>query len=148
MMGEQRAKTRGTQCPAEAGRIPSEVSALHLAGRAGLVGEPSSCPDLNGSIRFPTRDHGKSFQRGLGSRVWAGRRARGRTPSPAMAQLHNLLASLGAGFLAAVPGSQQGYPMAGEILIADNCRQAAIVAKWILQHRTLSCPQVCSWPPG
>lgn len=37
--------------------------------------------------------------------------------------------------------------MVWEIMIADNCRQAAMVVSWILQPRTSSCPQGCSWPP-
>ena len=51
---------------------------------------------------------------------------------------------LWAGFLAAVSSSERGYPITGQILIAvaDNCRQAVMVASWILQHRTSSCPQV------
>lgn len=55
MMGEWRAKARGTQCPAEAGKDQ------HLAGELGRVGQADS-PGVNGSIRSPTRDHGESFQ--------------------------------------------------------------------------------------
>lgn len=58
MMGEWRAKAKGTQCPAEAGKDQ------HLAGEVGRVGQADT-PGVNGSIRSPLGDHGESFQPAL-----------------------------------------------------------------------------------
>lgn len=146
MMGECRAKGRGTWCPAEVGKVQhrilqvkwggwdsqtqSRCKWIHEISYEGLWGVLPASPD-----------------EGWGIRVWAGRKAQGRTHSPALAQLHSLPAADWGRISAAVPSSQRGYPMAGEIpMMADNCRQAAMALSWILQLRTSPCPQVLSWP--
>lgn len=94
------------------------VSASLLAGNVGRVGEPGSRPIQDGSTKFPTwggflsmKGHGESFQPwGVGC-GWAGGRGAGH--GPAAAQLHNLPAARGGGFLLRCQAPRKGIPWAG-----------------------------------
>lgn len=112
MMGECRAKGRGTWCPAEVGKVQhrilqvkwggwdsqaqSRCKWIHEISYEGLWGVLPASPD-----------------EGWGIRVWAGRKAQGRTRSPALAQLHSLPAAFGAGFLLLCRAPNEGIPWLG-----------------------------------
>lgn len=145
MMGECRAKGRGTRCPAEVGKVQhrilqvkwggwdsqtqSRCKWIHEISYEGLWGVLPASPDEGWGSGYGQAGRHRV---GLAAQLWLS-----FTPS---------LQPLGR-ISAAVLSSQRGYPMAGEIpMMADNCRQAAMALSWILQLRTSPCPQVFSWP--
>lgn len=108
MTGEQRAKTRGAQSPAEAGGIPGKVSALHLAGREGQVGGPrsqSSHQICQISHQGPWTVLPASRGKGQGAEYAQAGRPRVGPTVLLWLSFTTSRQPLGAGFLAAVPGS-------------------------------------------
>lgn len=139
-MGEWRAKARGTQCPAEAGTVQHHGLQVKW-GWWDSQTQPRCtriyqiCPEGPWGVLPASLDEG--YGQAGGRRVGlAGQLLLSFPPS---------LQPWGR-ISAAVLSPQRGNPMAGEsLMVADSCRQAAMVLSWILNSK---CHPVLRSAPG